>query len=128
MDESARGGHVPAMPEAVGRGSEVTQLLTIKAAAKASNIGYGTLRRIVKDGLITVVMLPGQRTPMLDPADLDALIAASKVGTTAGTEAILPENHVTDFKSLEITPHPVRSRVSHKSERPYYERFARKNG
>lgn len=106
----------------------MTQLLTIKAAAKASNIGYGTLRKIVKDRLITVVMLPGQRTPMLDPADLDAFIASSKVGSASGTEAILPENHVADFKSLEATTRRVRPRASRKANLPYHERFRSKNG
>ena len=90
-------------------------LLTIKAAAKASNIGYGTLRRVVKDGLITVVMLPGQRTPMLDPADIDRWIQSLKSGGVPGVILDIGSSQASD-----VVPVPTRTE---RAKLPYYERF-----
>lgn len=63
-----------------------SKLLSIREAGKARGIGYHTISRLVREGKLTAVWLPGRQFALIDIADLDRLIKASKVGPKAGPE------------------------------------------
>ena len=56
------------------------KLLKIAEASEQSGIPKGTLYRLVKEGKLRIVHLPGRRSFLIDPRDLEAMIEASKTG------------------------------------------------
>ena len=64
------------------------KLLKIAEASEQSGISKFTLYRLVKEGKLRIVHLPGRRSFFIDPRDLEAMIEASKTGEvpTVGPE------------------------------------------
>jgi len=56
------------------------KLLKIAEASEQSGIPKQTMYRLVKEGKLRVVHLPGRRSFFIDPRDLEAMIEASKTG------------------------------------------------
>lgn len=62
-------------------------MLTIPKAAKKFGFPYQTLLRLVNENEIVSLDIPGRRTKMLDPDDVQAFIDRSKSGSIRGSEA-----------------------------------------
>jgi hypothetical protein len=123
VDESARGCHVPAMPEAVGRGGEVTQLLTVKEAAAYLRISSKTLRVYERRGDVQSVRYPSidgegpRRKRLFIQASLDKFLAECIQG------AVLDAGHNTGHNE---DPQP--SQVVQNEDIPTHGQQGRKNG
>src|SRR5882672_2470529 len=61
-------------------------MLTIPKAAKEFGIPYQTLLRLVHEGEIVKLEIPGRRSVLLDPADIQAFIDRVKSGSVIGSE------------------------------------------
>ena len=77
-------------------------LLTVRETAEHLHRSYHTVLRMIHEKTLTAIMLPGSREYLVDPADLKALIDASKIGAEVGAiatsddpkrlETMAPEN------------------------------------
>jgi hypothetical protein len=60
-------------------------MLTIPQAAREFGFPYWTLLRLVNEGEIVSLSIPGRRTKMLDPVDVQAFIERVKSGSVVGS-------------------------------------------
>lgn len=72
-------------------------LLTVRETAEHLHRSYHTVLRMIHEKTLTAIMLPGSREYLVDPADLKALIDASKIGAEVGAVATAD-----DPKSVEM--------------------------
>jgi len=63
------------------------RLMGVRQAGALRGIAYAEMLRLMHSGSLPFIQLPGRRSYLIDMADLDALIDASKSGTVPGTEA-----------------------------------------
>lgn len=61
-------------------------MTSLPKAAKAKGIGYEMLRRLVREGKVPVVNIPGRVHPLIDLADLDACADKWKSGSIGGSK------------------------------------------
>ncbi len=85
-----------------------TRLLKVAETSEARGIPYGTLLRLIHSGELPAVKLPGRRSYLIDPDDLDELIEASKTGTVAGTKLRCPtaKTSVNGNKNRKLKAYP----------------------
>jgi len=97
-------------------------MLTIPKAAKSFEIPYPTLLRLVNEGHIPHLDIPGRRSALLDPADVQAWIDRSKSGSVSGSvDEKQPAQMAANKQSRK---HVSNRRITRKSM--YDEVFARK--
>lgn len=101
--------------------------MTIRQSAKSCGVGYGTMLRLVKDGLVRSVQIPGRQYLLVDPADLTTFIEASKSGSLSGSsEKVEVEKLQSSSAQKEKSQRRMAGGVP-RLELPYYLRFKAKN-
>ena len=101
----------------------MTKLLTIKAAAKSSGIGVGTLRRLIASGDVRSVRIPGRQFLLIDPADISAFIEASKSGSLSGSIEIPRLEKVQSSSAQNEKSQRPRLRKSARLDVPYFQKY-----
>ncbi len=79
----------------------MSRLLKVAESSEARGIPYGTLLRLIHSGQLPAVKLPGRRSYLIDPDDLDELIEASKTGTVAGTKLRCPDTKTSENQKMK---------------------------
>jgi|SRR5215471_9655544 len=108
------------------------KLLTIAEAAKESGIPRGTMYRLVKEGKLRVVQLPGRRSFFIDPRDLEAMIEASKTGevsppTESRGPLFGPIGPIEPLQPVENTTQPKTAKNSKNGDKyEWMQRYTRK--
>lgn len=105
----------------------MTPLVTVRAAAKISGIGYSALKELVRSGELRSVLLPGARRRKVDLADIEALIQASKSGSNPGSSEEIPTVPKATNTALSSRSHRRYRTIRHISELPYYQKFPGKS-
>ncbi len=77
-------------------------LLSVREAASRLRIGYNTMLDLIHAGKVAVVRLPGRRSLLVDPRDLDTLIDASKVAPHLAPSSQEPIGEVDENVALQI--------------------------
>lgn len=99
------------------------KLVTPPKASDRSGIPYDTMLRLIHEGALPTVKLPGRRGYFIDLNDLDALIERSKiVGTKVGTK-VVPERPRTTANLAPKSGARLAKSPMNIAERPWYERY-----
>lgn len=81
--------------------SVVSKLQSVPETSRLSGIPYDTLLRLIHEEKLRAVRLPGRRSFLIDPVDLECLIEASKSGSKVGTISENPSRQVAENRAPE---------------------------
>jgi len=83
-----------------------------RKAAEFLGVGPGTVRRLIHEGVLPKVAIPGRRSYLVDMADLEALNVAFKSGSVPGSKSKTEQPQVEQTAALKKQS-PKRKRAVH---------------
>jgi excisionase family DNA binding protein len=87
------------------------KLLTVPQASKEYGIPYQTLLRLIHQKELIAVKLPGRRSFLLDPIDIEAMLNAAKTGSFDGSKGPNDIGQVALNKESQIQARPRSNRA-----------------